>query len=407
MKLWLIKLGKVISAIRSEGLIRGGGRALRSFFALFRPVGSGDVLFVTGGWGDSARYRSWHVAEELELHGFACSVTTQDNPFIPRYAKRFGIFVFHRVMYTPSVAKLIDRAKKQGKAVIFETDDLVYDAEYLKHMDAHFRKMNVFERKQYEGGVGAEILADPYVEVATASTDYLAEKLRERGKRVFVVPNRLSVEDTMVMDSILAKEPDFAGATTGRREVRGEGDSTERIVIGYFSGAKSHDKDFAAITDVLIDILDRHSEVRLFIGGPLELDSRFGRFAGRISRRSYVPRAEHFANVSRVDINIAPLEVGNPFCESKSELKFFEAGYLGVPTVASATDPFRRAIADGVDGYVATTPDEWRDKLERLIADAELRPAMGGRAREKVITRFTTAAATNEEYYAYLRSQLK
>ena len=393
MKLWLIKFGKAWSAIRSEGLVRGGGRVLRSFFALFRRVGSGDILFLTGGLGDSARYRTWHVAEELRRHGFVCSTTTQDNPFITRYANRFRVFVFHRVMYTPSIATLIAHIKEQGKVVIFETDDLVFDAEYLKHMD-YFRRANTFERKQYEGGVGAEILADPYVEVCTTSTDFLADKLRERGKRVFVVPNRLSEEDVAIMDTILQQERNHDHA----------GDDS--VVIGYFSGAKGHDKDFATVSDVLLEILARYPEVRLFIAGPLELDARYATYGERVTRLPYVPRAEHFANVAHVDINIAPLEVGNPFCESKSELKFFEAGYLGVPTVAAGTDPFRRAIEQGVDGFIATTPDEWREILERLIGDRSLRERIGREAHARAAELYTVAGARNDEYYAYLQSKV-
>lgn len=391
MKLWIIKIGKAWSALREEGLRKGGMRVLKSFLALFRQVGSGDVLFVTGGLGDSARYRTWHVAEELRLRGFACSVTVQDNPLLPGYADKFKIFIFHRVLHTSSVARLIGRIKAQKKTIIFETDDLVFDAKYLRHMD-HFRRMNAFERKQYEGGVGAEILADPYVEVCTTSTQFLAEKLRERGKQVFVVKNKLSSEDCRVMDALRG------------RESEDEGDGP--VVIGYFSGAKGHDKDFATVTEALFGTLDRYPQVRLLLAGPLTLDDRFERMSDRIERIPYVPREEHFSNVARTDINIAPLEIDNPFCESKSELKFFEAGYLGVPTVAAATAPFREAIEDGVDGFVARTSEEWRDKLERLISDRDARRSMGERARQKALAEYTTRSAHDEEYYAYLRAKI-
>ncbi|MEI8103327.1 MAG: glycosyltransferase [Candidatus Moraniibacteriota bacterium] len=418
MDLWLIKLGKAWSALKEEGLWRGGTRITKSFFNLFHHVGSGDVLFITGGLGDSARYRSWHVVEELRLQaGLRCSITVQDNPFLSGYADKFSIFIFHRVMYTPSVAKLIEKIKAQHKTIIFETDDLVFDAKYQKDMD-HFRKMNTFERKQYAGGVGAEILADPYVEVATTSTDFLAEKLREQNKTVFVVPNKLSQEDVQTMDEILAATKGAAG-----RDARSciSTESENDVIIGYFSGAKGHDKDFAVVTDVLLELFQKYPQLRLFVAGPLVLDERLlalnksvsgvetqdlASQEKRIIQVAYVPRAEHFANVAHIDINVAPLEVGNPFCESKSELKFFEAGYLGVPTVASATDPFRRAIEDGVDGFVAMKSDEWKEKLSRLIEDKNLRSQMGERAHEKAVTKYTTTNAHNEEYYAFLKSKI-
>ena len=393
MNLWLIKFGKALSALRREGLFRGGKRIFLSFMALFRRVGSGDVLFITGGLGDSARYRTEHVAEALELHGLKTSVTVQDNPFLSRYAGRFSIFVFHRVMYTGSVAKLIQRIKERHGEIIFETDDLVFDSEYFQHMD-HYRNMNYFERKQYQGGVGAEILADPYVNVCTASTSFLVERLAERGKKVFLVRNVLSQHDVTELNRLYEKR---------KNEVL----RSVKVVIGYFSGAKGHDKDFATIAPVLGRILNRYPQVELFLAGPLDVGDALEAYAERIWRTPYVPRFEHFANIAHTDINLAPLEVGNPFCESKSELKWFEAGIVGVPTVASATAPFREAITDGADGYVATNESEWQEKLTRLIEYPDERRRMGERARQTVLARYTTDSANDTEYYEYLKSKVR
>jgi glycosyltransferase involved in cell wall biosynthesis len=139
----------------------------------------------------------------------------------------------------------------------------------------------------------------------------------------------------------------------------------------------------------------------------LDIESKLNKFSGRIKQLPYVTRDKHFENVASVDINIAPLEIGNPFCESKSELKFFEAGIVGVPTVATATQPFFEAIEDGIDGFVAADSEQWIEKLEKLIHDEELRRSMGENAREKALGKYTTINADNEEYYEYLRSKLQ
>ena len=107
-----------------------------------------------------------------------------------------------------------------------------------------------------------------------------------------------------------------------------------------------------------------------------------------------------------IDINLIPLVSDDPFTESKSELKFFEAGILKVPTVAAATDPFRRAVEDGVDGFVANGIEEWTEKLENLIINKELREKIGEKAREKAIEKYSTINAKNEEYYQFLRSKI-
>jgi glycosyltransferase involved in cell wall biosynthesis len=390
MKLLLIKAGKALKTLQRDGFFRGGKRVMAAFFALFRKVGSGDILFVTGGVGDSARYRTHHVAEELEMHNFKCSITVQDNPWLSSYADKFKVFVFHRVLFTPSVQKLIEKIKAQGKEIIFETDDLVYDPKYLEHMD-YFKVMNSLERKLYENGVGGEILADPYVKACTTTTNFLAEKLGEHNKKVFLVPNKLCKKDLLIAEAIL----------NSKFEIRNS------IKIGYFSGALSHNKDFATITEALMQIMEKHQHVELFLVGPLDIQNVLNKFGDRIKQFPYVERAKHFENVASVDINIAPLEIGNPFCESKSELKFFEAGIVGVPTIAAATNPFVRAIENGVDGFVASGEVEWFEKLEKLITNEDLRKTMGEKAREKALRFYTTQNADNKEYYEYLKLKLK
>ncbi len=412
-QLLFIRAGKAAKTIKEEGLLLGGKRVLSAFFGLFRFVGSGDILFVTGGVGDSARYRTQNVAEELENHGFKCSITVQDNPFILNYAGKFSVFIFHRVLFTPGVAKFVELLKKQGKEIIFETDDLVYDPKYLEHMD-YFKVMNALEKKLYENGVGGEILADSYVKVCTTTTSFLAEKLREFGKEIFIVPNKLSKKDVEVAKKIMGHKT--WNMKHGSDDIQHKLENQEysmpnvpgsMIKIGYFSGALSHNKDFATITEALLFLMEKYSNVELFLAGPLGLESALNKFSDRIKQLPYVPREKHFENIAGVDINIAPLEIGNPFCESKSELKFFEAAIVEVPTVAATTQPFREAIEDGVDGLVANGTSEWIEKLEKLILDKNLRKEMGKKAREKTLQKYTTVGIGNEQYYDYLRKAIK
>lgn len=399
--LW-VNIGKAAQSLKKEGVRVTGRRVLRAASMLLSHPGSGDVLFVTGGGGvgDSARYRCHHHAEELRLHGLQASVTVQDHPLLLRSVDQFSVFVFHRPLMTPALANVIEKMKAQEKEIIFETDDLLFDPEYLKHSD-YVQKANVLEKKLYENGMGADILDDPYVKVCTTTTAFLAEKLRERGKRVCIVPNKLSQEDVAWAQKII----DEKLAAEASSDKKGGGEN--QIKLGYFSGTPSHDKDFATLADALVNLLQKYSFVRLVLAGPIATESRLRQYADRIDILPFAPRREHFKNISRVDMNLVPLEVGNPFCEAKSELKFFEAGIVGVPTVAAATQTFREAIEDGVDGFTAGTTEEWTEKIERLITDKALRVSMGEKARRKALACYTTEKANNQEYYQYLSSKTK
>lgn len=389
MDLLLIKIGKAWHTIRREGLIRGSRRVFGTLQSMFRRVRPGDILFISGGVGDSARYRCDHVAEEFELQGFRTAVTIQDNPFLLSYADKFSVFVFHRVLFTDQVRAFIDRLKSLKKEIIFETDDLVYDPAFLVHMD-YFQKMNAFERKLYENGVGGEILADPYVKVATTTTSFLAEKLREKGKKVFIMPNKLAQEDIRIAETAL--------------QLASKQDNVVRI--GYLSGTRSHNKDFSTITGALIQIFEKYPEVRLVLTGPIDTDEVLEKYADRIERIPFMPRSKLFRHIAGLDINIAPLELDNPFCESKSELKFFEAGIVVVPTVAVANQTFREAIQDGVNGFVASGMDEWVGKLRKLIEDEDLRNALGEAARQTALSRYATNARWNTEYMDFIRNTI-
>ncbi len=389
MGLFWINVGKAWSLIREEGILRGGRRIFSYATRLCSRVPPGDILIVTGGVGDSARYRAHHVAEELNLHGIRTSVTHQDNPFLVKYANRFSVFIFHRTLFTSRVEKLFTEVKKLEKEIIFETDDLVYDPQYIQQT-AYYQKMNALQQELYEKGVGAEILSDPDVLVCTTTTSYLADKLRRLGKEVFVVPNKLSKQDMEWIRKIPNTKYQIPNT----------------ISLGYFSGTASHDADFATITEALLRVMEARPAVKLVIAGPLVLDDAFAPFRERIIRLPFASRREHFENIASIDINLAPLVIGDPFCESKSELKFVEAGACGIPTIASATQTFREAIVNGEDGLVAVNTDEWKEKLLRLIDDEQLRKDIGEAARKKAFEQYTTERSNNESYYNYLRRKI-
>ncbi len=388
MKRFLLKIGKFWSLIQRDGFFRATQRAWGLVLVSLRKVGEGQVLYITGGIGDSALYRGAHPVEELNKHGFSASTTTQDNPFLLAYLDRFDVFVLHRVSCSSRIHKFLDGAQARGKTILFETDDLTFDEKKVSKTNA-YKLMNALERTQYEGGQSHCVLEHPSVKYATTTTEPLARHLQAIGKEVFVVPNKLSQEFVHLADQAL----------TQNTEIKDE----EIFTIGYFSGSASHDHDFAVATQALLKILEDFKSVRLFIAGPLKLDERFDAFSERISFSPYVSRKEHFTNIARCDVNIAPLEIGDDFCESKSAIKYYEAGIMAVPTIASKTEVYDQVIEDGRTGFVVEDKKQWYEKLKKCVQDKELCKKMGATAYNDVHENHTTLTRGNESYYTFLR----
>jgi glycosyltransferase involved in cell wall biosynthesis len=254
----------------------------------------------------------------------------------------------------------------------------------------YFDKLSQAEKEQYEKGIGAEIVNDPYIKVCTTTVTYLADKLREKGKKVIILSNKISNHELEIVDKIINKNKTDDGF----------------VRVGYYSGTLSHNKDFATISDALIEIMKKYENVRLVLAGPLDVESNLNDFKDRLEILPRVSRDEYYENLYKSDINLTPLELGNPFCESKSELKFIEPGILKIPTVAVRNQTFSEAITDGIDGFLANNTAEWVEKIGKLIEDKNLRKTMGEKAREKVLRDYTNKNSHNEEYYNYLRSKV-
>lgn len=367
------------------------GKVFRGIPKMLKTPQGGDVLFITGGAGEgaSALYRCFNQAEELNFNGIKSAVVIQDSPFLLGLADKFKIFIFHRPVKNQKLEVFISKIKKQKKEIIFETDDLLFDEKYFSQVD-YFKNASSLEKRLYEKGVGSDLVSDPYVKICVTTTEFLAQKIREKNKQVFVSANKLNKTEVEYANSLLAKE-------------RKPG--SETIAIGYFSGSAGHDKDFETVKNPILRIMGKYPQIRLLLFGPLKIPDNLKKYGNRIDKISFSGRKKHFRNILETDINIVPLE-DSDFCASKSELKFFEAGILEVPTVAFNNETFKKATDDGDCGLLAADEGQWFEKIELLVKDKDFRDKIGKKARQKTLEKYTTQSQDNQDYYQYLRNKI-
>jgi glycosyltransferase involved in cell wall biosynthesis/SAM-dependent methyltransferase len=288
-----------------------------------------------------------------------------------------------RAPWGEQIAAAVGAARRAGAKVVFDVDDLMIVPELARiEVIDGIRTQNLTEevvREHYERMRQTMAAAD----LCLTPTEELAQHIRRIYMPTVVLPN--GVDHTVIGSSRLA----------ARR--RAEQPDDGLIRIGYAGGSRTHQRDFAACADAVGDVLRAQPETRLVAfrssdgSAPcLDIDE-FPALHGRESQiewRNFVPLERLPEEIARFDINLAPLEIGNPFCESKSELKFFEAALVDVPTIASPTGPFRRAIRHGENGFLAETPGEWQVALTQLLNDAQLRRRLARAAGREALWRY-------------------
>lgn len=91
------------------------------------------------------------------------------------------------------------------------------------------------------------------------------------------------------------------------------------------------------------------------------------------------------------DIGLMPLG-STRRAEGKCAFKALQYMAVGVPVVLSPVGMNATAVEDGVHGFHASTLEEWKDRLGRLIDDPALRQRMGAAAREHVARQYSHEA---------------
>lgn len=98
--------------------------------------------------------------------------------------------------------------------------------------------------------------------------------------------------------------------------------------------------------------------------------------------------ADEVSLFNTCDVGVYPL-TDDEWSKGKCGFKAIQFMACGVPVVASAVGVNREIIEDGVNGFLASTPQEWETKLRRLLTDAPLRARFAEAGRRTVEERYS------------------
>jgi len=272
----------------------------------------------------------------------------------------------HRVMMDSYTESFISYAKLLGNPLVYDSDDLIFSedaATYLSNIG------NKRYQQKYKGYLEAMLACD----AVTVSTTYLANKVKEFHPNVYLLRNALSC-------SYLEQARKVA-------EYK-KSNISSFVTVAYLYGSTSFNQNFKIIEQTLLTLLKEFQGCKLLLVGNIEFSDKFYDFGIRFEHRDFMPYEKYASLFEEIDINLVPLEVNEAVCQSKSELKYMEAGACGVPIIVSPTGTFSEVIENGVNGLLANDA-QWYDQIKSLIIDPVKRDAIGAAARNHVISNYS------------------
>jgi glycosyltransferase involved in cell wall biosynthesis len=316
------------------------------------------TLFITSGGPShpSSRVRVFQFLASVRREVGPASVVTMDGgKWRVRLKQAVALLKAIRadavvIQYLGS-AKLARSMMKVNRRVIYDIDDAVYL------------------------GSPEMIPVLPEFEQVVVGNNTLADYVRKLNPRVTMIPS--------VVDEARFPIGDAPPVETGRLLTIGR-----PVTIGWIGHADGfvYFEQLAPVFKALRDRFDDRAVFKVVSSKPFD----FGPGGPPVQNKTWKLEDEA-ADVQSFDIGIMPL-IDNEWNRNKCAYKALLYMSQAKPAVVSPIGANAEVIADGVDGYHATTAEEWIEKLSRLIEDRDLRHRLGLAARETIRQKYTVAA---------------
>jgi glycosyltransferase involved in cell wall biosynthesis len=156
------------------------------------------------------------------------------------------------------------------------------------------------------------------------------------------------------------------------------------VIVGW-SGSSSTTSNLELVREPL-ERLSRRDDVELVTIGA-DADGLPG-----VRHRAQPWRAEtEVADLQEFDVGLVPVPT-TPWTTRKLFMKLVQYMTLGIAPVATPIGATPFMLEEGQTGFLADSPAEWTEVIERLVDDPALRTEVGRRAAEAAHARFTLQA---------------
>lgn len=161
-----------------------------------------------------------------------------------------------------------------------------------------------------------------------------------------------------------------------------------KVVIGWI-GSQGTIQNMDILREVFHSLADKYSLQLNLVGIGNEKSPILEEGKLEVIKVPYYNEEEMISCAFSFDIGINPLKE-NEVAKGKTSLKTLIYMGAGLPVISSPVGGNLEVIIDGVNGYFASTPDEWLDKLTLLIENSSTRKEMGKNGLSLVREKYTT-----------------
>ncbi len=245
----------------------------------------------------------------------------------------------------PAIEAFISKIMR--KPIVLDLDDAVFTPYVSPTYGKWLSKLKWFSKTDYILKNSTHVIA---------GSEYLQSYALRFNKNVSLIP---SAVDTYRMRPNSAKR------------------NSPVPVIGWI-GSHSSTQYFKMLLPVLEVLAEKH-EFKLKVVGASE---NF-HFSGIDIANLEWSLEREIEDFQSLDIGVYPI-VEDEWSVGKCGLKAIQYMAVGVPAVCSPIGVVKQIIQDGVNGYLARTPDEWIEKLCILLDNPSLREKIGNAGRETV-----------------------
>jgi len=320
--------------------------------------------------GASARLRVYQFLPHLKEAGFECVV----RPFLTPY--------FYRILYKKGrglqKAALFVWCTARRKLDILRA--LFYDVIFI-HREAYPIAPPVFEALLFLFRKKIVFDYDDAIYLPPQGSSCVARALKFPGKTRFIIRHGAAViagneflkAYAESFNRRIAVIPTCIDTDVYRRASR-PAPRGGRIVIGWI-GSHTTQVFLEELKDVFSALLSKYRDLEIhLVGGRLSSFSH-----ARLMEKEWSLENEK-RDMERFDIGIMPMP-DTDWTRGKCAFKAILYMSLEIPVVTSPVGVNKRIIKDGVNGFLASSQEEWEEKLSRLIEDASLRRSLGAAGR--------------------------